>query len=543
MKFLYFLIRASRKAVTISIIAGVLSGATSIGLIAAINSMLNSGGRSVIPAWAFIALCVFALATKVASELILIRLAQSTTYNLRMQLWQQVLTVPLRRHEELGAHRILTALTGDIFTITNFVTFVPNIFMSMTVVLGCLIYMAWLSWVALGLTVGFMILGIGTYQIPVRKARRYFRIVRQQQDSIFKMLRGVTEGIKELKLHRGRRKTYTEKFQETALSQQRNNILAGSIFVVAASWGTMLFLVLIGVLIYTLPLLRPFDAEVLTGAALALLFMRAPLESLLGALPNMGTASVAVTNVQELGISLSESSEPDMEVAPSATDGWSNIVLSGVTHTYHSEKDGDEFTLGPIDMVLRPAEMIFLAGGNGSGKTTLAKVLAGLYAPENGAILFDGQPVTDQNREHYRQHFSAVFSDFYIFDSLLGHENINIDAEARGYLAQLQIDHKLQIKDGEFSTTDLSQGQRKRLALLAAYLEDRPICIFDEWAADQDPVFRNIFYHELLPELKARGKTLFVITHDDRYYHLADRFIKLDYGKVEQKEPVCNVTA
>lgn len=93
--------------------------------------------------------------------------------------------------------------------------------------------------------------------------------------------------------------------------------------------------------------------------------------------------------------------------------------------------------------------------------------------------------------------------------------------------------HKVQIVDGVFSTTSLSQGQRKRLALLIAYLEDRPIYLFDEWASDQDPFFRDIFYNQLLPSLKQRGKTVLVISHDDRYFHLADRVIKLDYGKVE----------
>jgi putative ATP-binding cassette transporter len=111
-----------------------------------------------------------------------------------------------------------------------------------------------------------------------------------------------------------------------------------------------------------------------------------------------------------------------------------------------------------------------------------------------------------------------------------------LDERAFKYLSQLQLNHKVQVKDGTLSTTELSQGQRKRLALLAAYLEDRPIYVFDEWAADQDPHFKEIFYRQLLPELKARGKALLVISHDDRYYHLADRLIKIDYGQVVQDE-------
>ncbi len=175
---------------------------------------------------------------------------------------------------------------------------------------------------------------------------------------------------------------------------------------------------------------------------------------------------------------------------------------------------------------------MFIAGGNGSGKTTLAKLLTGLYVPDSGQILWNGHPVTDQNREAYRQSFAAVFSDFYLFPSLLGIADADVDARADRYLEMLHLRHKVQVKDGRLSTLDLSQGQRKRLALLTAYLEDRPIYLFDEWAADQDPFFKEVFYRQLLPELKKRNKTAVVISHDDRYYDAADRIIKLDSGRI-----------
>jgi putative ATP-binding cassette transporter len=141
--------------------------------------------------------------------------------------------------------------------------------------------------------------------------------------------------------------------------------------------------------------------------------------------------------------------------------------------------------------------------------------------------------VSDANRDDYRQLFSAVFGDFYLFDNLLGTPSPELDAQAREYLGLLHLEHKVKVKDGVLSTTQLSQGQRKRLALLNAYLEDRPFYLFDEWASDQDPLFKEIFYTQLLPDLKARNKTALVITHDDRYFHLADRIIKLDYGRIE----------
>jgi putative pyoverdin transport system ATP-binding/permease protein len=191
------------------------------------------------------------------------------------------------------------------------------------------------------------------------------------------------------------------------------------------------------------------------------------------------------------------------------------------------------FALGPVDLAFSPGELVFLIGGNGSGKTTLAKVIVGLYAPENGHILLDGVEVDEARRDRYRQLFSVVFSDFYLFDSLLGIRLERLDQAAQALLEALQLSHKVTIDQGVFSTLDLSQGQRKRLALLVAYLEDRPFYLFDEWAADQDPLFKDVFYRRLLPALKAKGKTVVVITHDDRYFHLADRLIKLESGQVD----------
>jgi putative ATP-binding cassette transporter len=124
----------------------------------------------------------------------------------------------------------------------------------------------------------------------------------------------------------------------------------------------------------------------------------------------------------------------------------------------------------------------------------------------------------------------VVFSDFFLFDSLLGLEVPEGDARPEEYLERLLLHHKVKIEGGTLSTLDLSQGQRKRLALLTAYLEDRPIYLFDEWAADQDPEFKEVFYRHLLPDLKARGKTVVVISHDDRYYDAGDRLVRLDSG-------------
>jgi putative ATP-binding cassette transporter len=241
---------------------------------------------------------------------------------------------------------------------------------------------------------------------------------------------------------------------------------------------------------------------------------------------------VSLEKIESLGLSLRSSQEEIALVPGPPESSWRRLQLRGVTHVYQREGEEETFTLGPIDLDLKPGEIVFITGGNGSGKTTLAKILAGLYPPEGGEIRLDDQPIGNDQLDAYRQKFAAVFSDFYLFAELLGIDHPDLDGAARAVLERLQLDRKVQVEGGRFSTIRLSQGQRKRLALLTAFLEDRPIYLFDEWAADQDPYFKEVFYRQILPDLKARGKCVCVISHDDRYYSLADRVVKLENGVI-----------
>jgi putative ATP-binding cassette transporter len=250
-------------------------------------------------------------------------------------------------------------------------------------------------------------------------------------------------------------------------------------------------------------------------------------------MPNITRAVVALKKVESLGLSLTNSAHEIVDDTLLISHKWKHLKLENITHSYYHEPEENSFVLGPINLKLHQGEIIFILGGNGSGKSTLAKLITGLYIPETGNIYLDGNPINNENIEWYRQQFSVVFSDFYLFDRFLGFDNQNLDFQTQKYLAKLQLDHKVKVKNGVLSTTELSQGQRKRLALLTAYLEDRPIYMFDEWASDQDPVFKEIFYTQLLPELKNRGKTVLVISHDDQYFYLADRIVKLEYGQVK----------
>jgi putative pyoverdin transport system ATP-binding/permease protein len=537
-------IKRSRAIVVMVIVAGVISGVSNTLLLAVINrAFADTGSSSKQLLWFFIALCAILPLSRFASEALLIRLTATATFDLRMQLSRKILSAPLRLLEEMGSHRLLAILTDDIPMITNALVTIPILCMHFAILAGSLVYLGWLSGKLLLIVLVFMAFGVVSYQLPIMKALRYFGLGREEWDTLFKHFRALTEGTKQLKLHFPRREAFLdEQLSVSALSMQQYNV-AGSIYYTAANcWGQVLFFVLIGLLLFVVPGYSPTSSQTLSGYTLALLYLMTPLQVILNMLPTFGHANIALKKVKQLGDSLtSRPSEITSSIAPQPSANWSHLEFWGVMHSYKTESDNGSFMLGPLSLSLRPGELVFLTGGNGSGKTTLAKIISGLYVPEGGEISLDGETITDANREGYRQNFSAVFSDFYMFEKLLGLSRPALDEQARDYLKQLHLDNHVEIRDGIFSRTELSRGQQKRLALLNAYLEDRPIYIFDEWAADQDPMFKQVFYCQILPELKNRGKAVIVISHDDRYYHVADHLIKLDYGKLAPLD--CEVVA
>lgn len=517
---------------SIAVVTGFLGGALGAALVALVTTALNDPGRS----RGFLALCFFGLvvgrtAANGIARLLLIHFTQRTLVALSRNLCRRVLETPLLQLERLGIPRILATLTHDIPMLGWAAQNVPSLAMNLAVILGCGLYLAWLSWTSLAGLFLFAAFGSLGYRILLRRAYRYLRRMRETRDHLFSHYRGLTEGVKELKLHAARREAFlADRVGTTTEALRRDALDAVKRHIVADTWNQLLFYGLIGAMLFGAPAVQTLDARTVTGYVVALLYVMTPVWGVMDAWSTFAQARISLKKVEELGLSLGG---PDAGAQLEASDGdraWSQLELEGVTFAYPADGEGHAFALGPVDFTLRQGEVVFLIGGNGSGKSTFMKVLTGLYAPEAGAIRLDGVAITDKNREWYCRHFSAVFTDFYLFDRLLGLDAPDLDARAGRLLLELELERKVQVSGGAFSTTALSQGQRKRLALLTAFLEDRPIYVFDEWAADQDPHYREVFYRRLLPDLKARGKSVIVISHDDRYYHLGDRVVKLEYG-------------
>ena len=541
MMLLKFMMRTCRGRMIVTTLLSALSGACNAGLIFMVTAALKENGMGAKTLLgAFIAMGLGKIATNFASQVMLVSFAQGAVAELRRDLIRKILSVPLRNLEEIGSARILVALTDDVFNITQALLGIPFVATNLAILLGGAVVMGFLSWQILLVVIGLILFGAVGYRLIVASAFRSLNQAREEEDKLFGYFRALTEGIKELKLHRSRRGAFfTQNIQSTTENFQRHNVAAESRFIASQNWSHLLYFALIGFILFLVPAVMSLSKDTLMGYVITTLYLMGPLAGVMTSVSVFGRANVALQKVESLGVSLADQSTDQCAVDRPETEMlFDRLELKGVVHSYHREQDDSNFILGPINLSFRRGELVFLVGGNGSGKSTLAKIITGLYLPESGEIRLDGELITNQNRDDYRQLFSAIFGDFYLFDNLLGLNNPNLDAQAKEYLEQLHLNHKVKIKNGTLSTTAVSQGQRKRLALLTAYLEDRPFYLFDEWAADQDPHFKNVFYTQLLPELKARGKTVLVITHDDKYFDLADRIIKLDYGKLSAENEI-----
>ena len=545
MSLIGFLMQSSWKAVAIALVTGLISGGFSAGLIALIShtaaqAMLPISMRAVAPsgaaAIAFVGLALVALSTAMISRILLVRFSQAAVFALQLRLSRQILSIELKPLETLGLPRLLAVLTDDIQAVAMAAGIVPVLVINIASAAGCMIYISWLSWQVLALVLTLIAIASVSCHWFLVQGRFWMAAAREQQDRLFQHFRALIDGVKELKLHYfGRQDFFNADLEPTARQVQRYNNQGLSLFAVLDSWGKFIYFFAVGLVLFALPRWIGISPETRFGYVLTFTYLLGPMESLVNKLPVLSKASVALNAIAALGLNLNDPHRA-MTAPPPLAD-WRCLALTGVTHTYRTDQDESQFTLGPVNLTVYPGELIFVIGGNGSGKSTLAKLLTGLYQPQSGSICLDDQLIGSNNQEWYRQHFSAVFSDFYLFERLLGYDKRNDDAQAQTYLQKLQLAHKVSIDHGQFSSTALSQGQRKRLTLLSAYLENRPLYLFDEWAADQDPTFKNLFYTQLLPDLKAQGKAIFVISHDDHYFHLADRVIKLDYGKVEYDQP------
>lgn len=477
---------------------------------------------------AFAIACVSILVTRTWSEVSLARVSVVMASKLRIDLYHRIARAPLSEIERIGQPRLMTALNNDLPKAVEGAQNLPHFLMDGVSLAGMLTFLFYLNPDVFWTSMKVIAFGVLTNEMILWFAHRYFVRTAKLKQDLQEGMHGLVRGFKELKLSDEKRGEY---FRKVLLATERDLLSVEKVGIsipsVASNYGQMLTFFMIGWVIFVFVSDHYITPQSLVGVVMTLLYISSPIGTMVRVIPLLQESKIALRRVTSLFEELPEE-QVGKESMP--VPHWDHVRFENVTYRHHSEGDGDGFLVGPINAEFRKGEITFLVGGNGSGKSTLSKLLTLHYHAASGEIHFGQHKLSSADINVFRQSISSIYSDYYLFDRILvaNREQQRVDH----YLKMLGLDHKVSYKDGKFSTLFLSDGQRRRMALVAAFVEDKELYLFDEWAADQDPSFKEVFYREILPSLKADGKAVVVITHDDRYFDVADRLMVMSEGKI-----------
>ncbi|MEO1516975.1 MAG: cyclic peptide export ABC transporter [Bacteroidota bacterium] len=470
----------------------------------------------------------------------MIELSQQLFWKIRMDVLYIVLGAS---YVQLSSRRsqVQSVLINDVNILTQASLNIINFITSTVVVIACLIYMAFQSFTLFASTLLVSVLGILIYSLAARKNNDRFERARELENGFIHHFDAIIDGFKEIKLNIQKGKDiFHNKIHPLAHDSYQSNTGAFIGFLNNQMTGQILFYFLVSSIIVFFSVYLQETAATIVNFLFILLYLLGSIETIMVLLPGLMQAGVSGRRIAQLRSDL----EPEeiqllssKQVSPSVP--FASLELQQIYFQYDKREDSTEeaFGIGPLNLKVEKGDIVFIFGGNGSGKTTLIHTLLGLLKAQKGRIFCNDQALDPDDMSTYKSLFSTVFNDFYLFDEFYGLESFSREA-ADEYLALFEIQDKVDILDNGFSTTSLSTGQRKRLALIAALLEEKPILVLDEWAADQDPYFRRKFYTQIIPLLKKKGITLLAITHDDNYYHCADKLYKMEYGKLLEESSV-----
>jgi cyclic peptide transporter len=528
---LYFPDRNKYKgAVPKLLLISAISGVANMTLILLITSAIKAGIELKFVLFYFGLVLAIYLSARRFVQIKLIKITRDVIYDLRIKLIDRIFRTSYQKFEKIESGRIYTAFNDDVGTIgesTNmFIMLVTNTFTAMAAIL----YLASIAFWATGLVLVLIIVLSTIYFFVSRSTRRYFEEARDSRTVFIRLLNGMIDGYKEISLHLNKKVLYRGDVSDSANEYRIKMSTASILYVNASLLGEIILIFILATVAFGFPVLFPgIPLYAISMFIIVLLYLIGPVTVILQSVPVAMRLSVAWKRVQQFLKEIPANSEIEFTCNSIKPKPVHHLRTENLKFRYEGEH---RFDVGPINLEVNSGEILFIIGGNGSGKTTLAKLLTGLYEPAEGKIYFDGR---EEPFSRIGEKFSTVFNPHHLFEKLYDIEIDEKRAEIELYLDLLDIKGKVQILDnGTFNTINLSGGQRKRLALLLCYLEDSPIYLFDEWAADQDPEYRRFFYRTLLPEMKKRGKIVIAITHDDHYFDIADRVVKMNQGKLEE---------
>ena len=449
---------------------------------------------------------------------------------IRVKVADHVRQADLESIERLGRAEIFGVVARETQNISQAASTLVMAMQSMMMVAFSIGYLALLSTTAFIITIAVCGVGIAMHMQRAKSLTRMLGEAQRKENEFLALLTHLLDGFKEVRLRKARGADLFQHIRAVSGTVEAVKTRSGREFSSHFLFAQLLVYGLLASIVFLLPRISPEYSGVVLKLTAAVLFIIGPLGGIVNAVPIFSAANVAAQNIFDIEARLTASNGSQNgrpEAPPPAA--FRRIRLEHTVFQYPDRGSGSVFRLGPVDLEVNAGEMLFIVGGNGSGKSTLLKAMTGLYHPQSGAVTMDDTLVTAETATWFRSHFAAVFSEYHLFDRLYGLGDVPAERVSE-LLGLMQISHKTAYENGRFTTLDLSHGQRKRLALLVALLEDRPILVLDEWAADQDPPFRQFFYETLLPQLKREGKTIIAVTHDDKYFALADRVVKMEYG-------------
>lgn len=521
-----------RQLIAIAALSGIANAAI-LGIINVASATAAEGRRSVALLFPLLAAI---LAYAGAQKFVLVaavREVERTVDRIRIRLFEQAARCELLAFERIGPDAIYSAISTETQTISNTINVLITGGQAGILLVFAFVYLSILSMPAFVIGLVMMALALALLIRQSRRQRDSFGQVFAQQAELLGVLSSLIAGFKEVRMNSARALALMADFRARSRLSADRMIDSRTAMADSINLSQILIFLMLAALVFAVPALFPGEAATVASSATIVLFMVGPLNMLVNSLPTLSIANAAAEKVSAIEAALAAGGETRDDAAAGAApfSAFATIALEGVRFTHAHTATTERFEVGPFDLRLRAGETVFITGGNGSGKTTLLRVLVGLYPPQAGMLRVDDLAVDAAGLQAYRNLFATVFSDCHLFSQLYG-----IDAPGQdvvgAWLDTLGIRGKTRIDHGRFSTTALSSGQRKRIAFLVAMLEERPVVVLDEWAADQDPEYRRIFYETLLPRLKRMGKTVIAITHDDRYFDCADRVLKLESGRV-----------
>lgn len=478
--------------------------------------------------WFFLVVFMI-LVTKATSVIMVNNIAKSATAFLKLRIAYKINNAKINQIETVGFSRLLNILMDDVNNVASAAIAIPMLVVSVVTILGMLGYLATLSLSIFAITVVAIAAGVLLFQMPVTFAHRLYDESRNLKDTIQEGIKGLVMGAYELKLSREKSTDFLrseiEEPQNKTVTKEK---LGDAIIHLAGTSCDLLTFLIIGIIVFKLPQSMSVSPTKTYGIVMALLYIAGPVAHILGLMQQLQMGRVAASRIDEL-MKLENEQYLDGE---KTADNWSTYKVSNLHYKYQDGGDSRNFALSSINLEFTRGKINFIIGGNGSGKTTLSKLLSLHYFPSDGEITFDQHPIAHTNYTQARQRIAVIYSNYYLFSRI--HRKLTaIDLERiQYYLERLGLSDKTAFDGDRFTTTRLSDGQRRRLALLIALIEDKDIYVFDEWAADQDPEFKQIFYTEILPEMKQNNKLIIAITHDDRYFDFCDRMIIMEEGRI-----------